>query len=235
MGRKRKGGPKIDGVISGVNMIGRTYGYLLVLSETEPMVTLTNSDGYIHRQRAMICLCVCGKKNTVRASSLRSGGTISCGCKQSERLKARLSTHGMSKSSEYCIWNLMRQRCVNPKTIHYKIYGGRGIKVCRRWSKFETFYKDMGPRPSMRHSLDRWPNKNGNYTPKNCRWATQEQQSNNKRNNVVLEIFGEKFTMKELSRAIGMKYTSVVSRVNRGWSAIEIISIPIKNKKFITK
>lgn len=229
--RKRKGGPQKDGIVAGENMIGKTYGYLLVLSEIAPTTAIIYGDGYLHRQRRMMCICICGKEHPVRASGLRNGGTTSCGCKQSEGLKLRISTHGMSKKTEYRIWSDMRQRCQNKNTPYYKYYGGRGIKVCRRWAKFENFFQDMGPRPSMKHSLDRWPNKNGNYTLRNCRWATQEQQNNNKRNNVLLDFFGEKLTMKEVANKLEIKYISLVSRVKLGWSIQEIANTPIKKYK----
>jgi hypothetical protein len=72
-------------------------------------------------------------------------------------------------------------RCQNPKSSSWKNYGGRGIKVCERWLKFENFLADMGTRP-LGHSIDRYPDFNGNYEPGNCRWATTKQQSLNKRN-----------------------------------------------------
>ena len=81
----------------------------------------------------------------------------------------------------YATWNMMRQRCENPKYTAYPIYGGRGIKVCKRWAKsFEDFVKDIGPKPTKKHTLDRFPNKNGNYEPSNVRWATWTEQNFNR-------------------------------------------------------
>lgn len=85
-------------------------------------------------------------------------------------------------SPEYICWQAMRQRCAD---IENGNYGGRGISICRRWDDFNNFYADMGSRPSKRHSLDRYPNRNGNYEPGNVRWATSKQQNRNKDNNLI--------------------------------------------------
>src|SRR5262245_39145536 len=85
-----------------------------------------------------------------------------------------------SNTVEYRCWVSMRQRCNNPNDISYKNYGGRGIQICKRWSKFENFLADMGHKPSPQHSLERI-NNNGNYTPKNCKWGTRGEQALNTR------------------------------------------------------
>lgn len=93
--------------------------------------------------------------------------------------------HGLcDKVPEYSTWKSMRARCNYKKDKCYKYYGGRGIRVCKRWDSFLNFYNDMGPRPSKEYSLDR-VNSNGNYTPKNCRWATIMQQARNRRKQTV--------------------------------------------------
>lgn len=89
--------------------------------------------------------------------------------------------HGMFGTPEYKAWSAMIQRCSNPKDSRYYSHGGRGIKVCDEWrASFENFYKDMGDRPSDKHSLDRIDN-DGNYEPTNCKWSTQSEQNFNKR------------------------------------------------------
>lgn len=86
----------------------------------------------------------------------------------------------MTGSPEYSTWKNMRQRCFNPKATKFECYGGRGITVCDRWRySFLAFYADMGPRPTLAHSIDRYPNGDGNYDPGNCRWATQLEQMAN--------------------------------------------------------
>ena len=94
--------------------------------------------------------------------------------------------HGRSETREYARWASMRERCNNPKAHNYHLYGGRGIRVCERWDSFENFLADMGERPSPKHSIERIDNE-GNYEPSNCKWATQLEQSRNRRNTYTPE------------------------------------------------
>lgn len=125
------------------------------------------------RQFAMwLCRCACGTERPVLAMHLSRGRTKSCGC--------TAGTHRLTKSSEYRIWAQMIGRCTKPKVNRYRDYGGRGISVCQRWRTFINFYTDLGPRPSMRYTLDR-QDMNGNYEPGNVRWATAAEQMQNQR------------------------------------------------------
>lgn len=93
-----------------------------------------------------------------------------------------MMTHGMSQAPEYRVWAGMISRCENHNSTGFKNYGGRGIRVCPQWREsFAVFLSDIGPRPSAKHSIDRFPDNDGDYKPSNCRWATSAQQAANKR------------------------------------------------------
>lgn len=140
-----------------------------------------------------LCRCDCGKQKAILGSTLEAGNALSCGCLQSERAAAANTIrikHGHARDNgkggrlttpEYRTWKAMKERVRNPNAPNYHLYGGRGITICERWlADFNNFLADMGPRPEGM-TIDRFPDKNGNYEPSNCRWATAKEQSNNRR------------------------------------------------------
>lgn len=164
------------------------------------------------------CICECGKTVVVRTGNLRNGHTKSCGCISMEKLLERSVTHGMSKSPEFWSWWGMQERCYNPKCVKYPVYGGRGIKVCDRWlgkDGFQNFLEDMGGRPSKGYTVER-DDANGDYETKNCRWATNEEQSLNKRSTIRVWYKGEFISWKIACRKAGIDFNKVR---NKCWNA----------------
>ena len=132
------------------------------------------------------CKCECGNVVAVIAANLRNGTTNSCGCLRKEVASKKLTTHGLTKHPMYKLWSSMKTRCLNKNATNYSAYGGRGIGVCKRWMSFENFLNDMGERPEGT-TLDRI-DVNGDYDPKNCRWATPQEQGANRRQTKLINI-----------------------------------------------
>lgn len=149
------------------DITGQKFGRLVAI---EPIKKSNNSN------IVWLCQCKCGNICEIRGDSLRGGDTESCGCLNRERH----TKHGMYGTPVYKILQNILQRCENPKNSAYKYYGGRGIKVCKRWHTFENFYEDVGDPPEGT-TFDRWPDNDGDYEPSNWRWATRKEQMDNTR------------------------------------------------------
>ena len=184
-------------------------------------------------QRRFLCRCACGVELIVLRSNLRSGNSTSCGCVRLENLAKRNTKHGQAPrgktSAEYKAWKAMIQRCQNPQNPNWPDYGARGIRVCESWSEFKVFLTDMGKRPSARHSLDRVDNNKG-YEPRNCRWATKTQQSRNQRSNRVLAYKGVTRTVAGWAQVLGIKASTISSRLQRGWSVTRALGTPVSSR-----
>ena len=125
----------------------------------------------------------------------------------------------------YQIWANLHYRCNNPKSAAWKNYGGRGITVSEDWQSFERFLADMGPRPSPDHSVDRI-DVDGPYSRDNCRWATPEEQNNNRRDNRMLTFQGRTQTAIRWARELGMPPNVLFGRLKTGWSIERALSVP---------
>lgn len=163
------------------------------------------------------CICECGNEALVLRWSLMSGSSKSCGCLNRD-VHSALAKHGQSKrgnpTAEYTAWAHMKQRCRNPENKQYYQYGGRGITVCDRWfDSFEAFFEDMGKKPSPDHSLDRFPNNNGNYESGNCAWRTIPEQNRNKRDNRWLEYNGDSRVIVDWAKKWGVSYQCLQQRL----------------------
>lgn len=154
------------------DLTGRVFGRLTVIC--------LRNEGRLKKTRFWLCQCECGKETVVSKFNLLDGMTKSCGCWYRDSRGKASTTHGMSHTRTYHIWQGMLARCFNPSKPRWKDYGGRGITVSPEWLNFENFFRDMGECPGGK-SIDRFPDNDGNYELGNCRWATAQEQAVNKR------------------------------------------------------
>jgi len=174
------------------------------------------------------CVCDCGGTVVTIQKRLKCGGVRSCGCLKKEavirqgHLNATHRETGLTP--EYRAWRSMINRCYNSKSKNFGNYGGRGIQVCKRWREsYESFLEDVGRRPSSEHSLDRFPDNDGNYEPSNVRWATKEEQGRNRRTNRLITINGETKCLREWSQFSGVGENTIKERIARGWQDERLI------------
>lgn len=194
------------------DLTGQVFNHLTVIELGEPQ-------GKVRRWK---CICRCGKETQVPTYHLRTGGIKSCGCLQRESVV----THGQSYGAEYQAWKGIKRRCYSKKSRMYKRYGGRGITVCQRWrDSFANFFADMGKRPSAKHSIERIDN-NGNYEPSNCKWATDAEQTRNTSRNVYVEFRGERLTVQDWAKRLGVTHGTLQNRIKR-WGVERALTTPV--------
>lgn len=209
------------------NIAGQRFNRLVALSPAEDRI-LKNG-----RHLTMWnCRCDCGNTITVRTSDLKSGAMVSCGCYRAENTGRVHTTHGGTKNGKtehlYSVWAGMHSRCNCEKNTAYKYYGRKGVTVCDEWNKYETF-KEWALSNGYKQGLtiDRI-DVNGNYCPDNCRWVTYIEQANNKTDSRMVHAFGETRTVAEWAKRNGLKYATLLGRLNNGWDAEKAISTPVK-------
>lgn len=182
-------------------------------------LTVIGYAGLVGKNQYWYCRCDCGNISRTNTSKLRSGRSKSCGCMVAVWASERTKTHGHTCGENkrlYGIWRRMLRRCSAESDGGWPNYGGRGIKVCDRWKKFESFLADMGT-PEKGMGIDRIDN-DGDYCPENCRWADLETQGSNKRNNAMVEYMGESMTVTQLAKRHNLPVNLVFARLGRGWS-----------------
>lgn len=210
----RRGKAKHCGCLKVENLVGKRFNKLVVIKRVE------NSTKGLAR---WLCQCDCGNLTIVATSPLKNSHIKSCGCLQKEKAGKNLIKHGLTKNKDFYrlmhIRKGMKIRCYSIKSDDYKNYGGRGIKICDEWLNEENgminFYNwaiNNGYKDNL--SIDRI-NVNGNYEPNNCRWITNKEQCNNKRNNHYITYNGETRTMMEWCELFNLKYNTVRYRIKR--------------------
>ena len=216
--------------------LGAIFGRLTVISQDCPLVG---------GRTAVTVKCTCGTTKNISQTNLKSGRVNSCGCLNREVATAkaignthRLS-HNMSRSPEYRKWDSMLQRCTNKSNPNYERYGAKGISVDPAWLDFAQFYKDMGGLPTTKHTLERLNTKE-NYSKGNCKWATREEQDDNKLQSIRYEYKGKLQSINELAQLSNVPRQTIYMRLHRhGYSVEQALTEPLgakpKTKQSATK
>jgi len=193
-------------------LVNLKYGRLTVVSEVKVNVGKRN-------RMFFECVCDCGNKVRIRKDCVQSGGSLSCGCLKKEQDKKNLGNHSHKKSHTrlYKIWLGMKARCNNPNVDSYTRYGGRGIKVLGDWNddfnSFEKWALENGYEEHL--TIDRIDNEKG-YCPENCRWLTNKEQCNNRRNTNKINFKGEEKSLMQIHEMTGVSYDILKRRYKRG-------------------
>lgn len=226
----RSGDKQSCGCMRKNDLTGKRFGRLTVLERSEEKY-ITKS-GKEYPNAIYICRCDCGKIISCHGGNLLKGATSSCGCFQKESASKRFSVHRMRNSRLYNCWTNMRSRCNDKNNKSYHNYGGRGIKVCNDWNvsfvSFMEWATSHGYSENL--SIDRI-DVNGDYCPENCRWATTEQQANNQRKTIRIEILGIEKSLKQWTNFMGWKYGTYAQRYRKGNSPFKPDEIKLIEEK----
>lgn len=197
-------------------LVGKFFGDVEVLSFAH------SKNGRVYYK------CRCGKCNSefvTRKDGLINGHTTSCGCVRRKWMHSGNlnKKHGLYEDRAYWVWAKVKSRCYNPNSREYKNYGGRGIKMCEEWLDPKAFVewcysngydKDA---PKGQCTLDRI-DVDGNYEPSNCRFITNQEQQNNRRDCRYFEYQGENHTIADWARIFGVPYPTMSSILKSGKS-----------------
>ena len=215
------------------DLTGKIFGKLTVIQRAEDAYDKT---GRAYRRWTCECSCENHTIKDIREEHLLLGNTKSCGCLSAETCGNNFRTHGKSETRLYRIWENMKKRCNCVTNSAYPRYGGRGIHVCDEWNNdfvaFETWAMANGYSDKL--SIDRIDN-NSDYCPENCRWATDKEQSNNRRTTKYLTCRGETHNVAEWSEMTGVPMYEIRFRLYHGWSVEDAIFTPLKKIKRVIR
>lgn len=202
-----------------INLKGSRFGRLTVLERAK--------NGNC-RQVRWLCKCDCGNLHYASTAVLRAGKVQSCGC----LIRDVHSTHGMSGTRLYKIWDGMKCRCYSKSHMHYDKYGGRGIKICQEWRENPASFCEWAMANGYKDDLtiDRI-NHDGDYEPNNCRWITNAKQQTNKRNNRMITYKGKTQCVADWIRELNLDKARTYNRIANGWTEVEEIFFSDRDKR----
>ena len=205
-----------------LDLIGQKFGMLTVVEKSQE----TSSRG-----QRWICVCDCGniKQKSVQTYHLTHSKIISCGCVGTYNrvhFGDKRKTHGSPDKKLYWVWSTMKGRCLNPKNKQYKDYGARGINVCFDWLKFENFYNwALCNGYTQGLKIERMDNNSG-YSPNNCKWANNFEQSQNRRRTHHITRNGVTKTIAEWCRELGLNESTIHQRFRKGCDIDKLFNKP---------
>jgi hypothetical protein len=188
--------------VTKVNLTGKRFTRWLVIEEA-----VLSPAGH----GLWVAVCDCGVQREVKGISLKTGKSKSCGCLQSDTLRKLKTTHGKTGTPEYLAWEAMWNRCTNPNSAGYPEYKHRLPPP--EWRNFEVFLADLGLKPSKFHTLERTNNALP-YGPQNCEWATRSTQARNTSRTRMLTLGSETKCMLEWAEVLGIKASTIRSRLD---------------------
>jgi len=201
------------------DLSGMKFGKLTVIERGQDIYYGKDSQKRI----TWICKCDCGNIKQITGCSLRNNSTQSCGCIQTEKSKIRRERqiekykdkhqYTVFDKRLHNIWKGMKERCYTKTCAYYKYYGGRGIIMCDEWRKRGGFWTFRGWALNNGYQdnlqIDRIDVNQG-YNPENCRWVTAQEQANNKRNSIKIEVDGVSHSLLEWSQILHMDFSRMV-------------------------
>ncbi len=200
-------------------MIGKKFGAITVIK------MVSGGDNPVIYGR-----CDCGTSKHFHAKNVWRGMSQSCGCLKGKKISEAKTTHGLCHHALYATYKHMVGRCEDSSCSGFKDYGGRGIRVCRRWKDIRKFVSDMAPSHRAGLQLDRI-NNNGNYSPSNCRWVLPRENLRNTRRNIFFYKNGERLCVSDWAQKLGVSKNMIYARLWRGWDIERAINTPSMYKR----